>query len=105
MIAAIYARKSTDQNLSDAEKSVTRQVEHATAYATRKGWAVDPSHVDTDDAVSGAEFASGDSPKTLAIRDGFPLLRDGVGAALDGMRQRRRRIEPGSEPTGRGTWS
>jgi hypothetical protein len=25
MIAAIYARKSTDQNLPDAEKSVTRQ--------------------------------------------------------------------------------
>jgi hypothetical protein len=34
MIAAIYARKSTDQNRPDAEKSVTRQVEHATAYAT-----------------------------------------------------------------------
>jgi hypothetical protein len=32
MIAAIYARKSTDQNLPDAEKSVTRQVDHATRY-------------------------------------------------------------------------
>ena len=41
MIAAVYARKSTDQNLPDVEKSVTRQVEHATAYAQRKGWAVD----------------------------------------------------------------
>jgi hypothetical protein len=31
MIAAIYARKSTDQNgVSEAEKSVTRQIEHAT---------------------------------------------------------------------------
>ena len=40
MIAAVYARKSTDQNLPDVEKSVTRQVEHATAYAQRKGWAV-----------------------------------------------------------------
>ena len=40
MIAAVYARKSTDQNLPDMEKSVTRQVEHATAYAQRKGWAV-----------------------------------------------------------------
>ena len=29
MIAAIYARKSTDQHLPDAEKSVTRQIEHA----------------------------------------------------------------------------
>jgi DNA invertase Pin-like site-specific DNA recombinase len=71
MIAAIYARKSTDQNLPDAEKSVTRQVEHATAYATRKGWAVDPAHVDTDDAVSGAEFASGDSPKHWRFATGF----------------------------------
>ena len=29
MIAAIYARKSTDQNVSDEEKSVARQVERA----------------------------------------------------------------------------
>jgi DNA invertase Pin-like site-specific DNA recombinase len=56
MIAAIYARKSTDQNLPDAEKSVTRQVEHATAYAARKGWTVDPAHVHQDDGISGAEF-------------------------------------------------
>ncbi len=33
MIAAIYARKSTEQNgVNDEEKSVTRQVEHAKAY-------------------------------------------------------------------------
>jgi site-specific DNA recombinase len=56
MIAAIYARKSTDQNLPDAEKSVTRQVENATAYAARKGWTVDPAHVYQDDGISGAEF-------------------------------------------------
>ncbi len=32
MLTAIYARKSTDQNgVSDEEKSVTRQVEHAKA--------------------------------------------------------------------------
>lgn len=38
MIATIYARKSTDQNgVSDEEKSVTRQVEHARAYAVKKG--------------------------------------------------------------------
>ena len=43
MIAAIYARKSTDLHLPDAEKSVTRQVEHGTAYAARRGWAVDPA--------------------------------------------------------------
>jgi DNA invertase Pin-like site-specific DNA recombinase len=56
MIAAVYARKSTDQNIPDAEKSVTRQVEHATAYAARKGWTVDPAHVYQDDGISGAEF-------------------------------------------------
>ena len=56
MIAAIYARKSTDQNLPDDEKSVTRQIEHATAYAARKGWTVDAAHVYVDDGISGAEF-------------------------------------------------
>ena len=41
MIAAIYARKSTEQNgVGDEEKSVTRQIEHAKAYATKKGWTV-----------------------------------------------------------------
>ncbi len=39
MIAAIYARKSTEQTgVSDREKSVTRQVDHATAYAASKVW-------------------------------------------------------------------
>jgi len=56
MIAAIDARKSTDQYLPDAEKSVTRQVEHATAYAAKKGWTVDPAHCYQDDGISGAEF-------------------------------------------------
>jgi DNA invertase Pin-like site-specific DNA recombinase len=41
MIAAIHARKSTDQNIADEEKSVTRQVERARQYAERKGWTVD----------------------------------------------------------------
>ena len=40
MIAAIYARKSTEQNLPDEEKSIARQVAHARAYATRKGWSI-----------------------------------------------------------------
>jgi site-specific DNA recombinase len=57
MIAAIYARKSTDQSdRPDEEKSVTRQVAHATAFAERKGWTVDPTYVYTDDAISGAIF-------------------------------------------------
>jgi site-specific DNA recombinase len=56
MIAAIYARKSTDQNVADEEKSVTRQVERARAYAIRKGWTVADAHIYTDDGISGAEF-------------------------------------------------
>ena len=30
----------TNQNMAEAEKSVTRQVERARAYAARKGWTV-----------------------------------------------------------------
>lgn len=57
MICAIYARKSTEQNgVSDEEKSVTRQVEHATAYALKKGWMVSDEHIYSDDGISGAEF-------------------------------------------------
>lgn len=41
MIASIYARKSTEQNgVGDEEKSVTRQIEHAKAYAAKKGGTV-----------------------------------------------------------------
>ena len=57
MIAAIYARKSTDQNgVADAQKSVTRQVERAKEYAAEKGWTVVEAHIYQDDGVSGAEF-------------------------------------------------
>jgi hypothetical protein len=38
MIAAIYARKSTEQQgVADEQKSVTRQVDYACRYSTRKG--------------------------------------------------------------------
>ena len=58
MIAAIYARKSTDQSdTADAEKSVTRQIGQARAYAARKGWIVSDGAVYADDGISGAEFA------------------------------------------------
>jgi DNA invertase Pin-like site-specific DNA recombinase len=61
MIAAIYARKSNDQSdRDDEEKSVTRQVDHATAYAARKGWTVAEDHVYTDDAISGPSSARSD---------------------------------------------
>ncbi len=57
MIAAIYARKSTEQNgVGDDEKSVTRQIEHAKAYALKKGWTVLDELIFVDDGISGAEF-------------------------------------------------
>ena len=59
MIAAIYARKSTEQaGVADEQKSVARQVEHARAFAERKGWTVGDEHIYVDDGVSGAEFST-----------------------------------------------
>jgi site-specific DNA recombinase len=58
MIAAIYARKSTTQDVADEAKSVTRQVEGARAFIAAKGWTLDEAHVYTDDGVSGALFAN-----------------------------------------------
>jgi DNA invertase Pin-like site-specific DNA recombinase len=57
MIAAIYARKSTEQTgVSDDEKSVARQIEHARHYAGRKGFTVRDEYTFSDDGVSGALF-------------------------------------------------
>ncbi len=57
MLAAIYARKSTEQSgVNDEEKSVTRQIEHATAYALTKGCTVSEEHIFVDDGISGVEF-------------------------------------------------
>jgi DNA invertase Pin-like site-specific DNA recombinase len=86
MIAAIYARKSTDQSgVADEQKSVARQIEHARAYATAKGWRVDERFVFVDDGISGAEFTS---------RPGLVRLL----TALDSRRQR----SPGpTRPAGR----
>src|SRR5687767_7542731 len=59
MIAAIYARKSTEQiGVAEEQKSVTRQIDHARAYAAGKGWAVAEEHIYFDDGISGAEFAN-----------------------------------------------
>src|SRR5687768_3061203 len=57
MIAAIYARKSTDQAVADEQKSVARQIEHGRAFAAHHGWRIDDRYVFVDDGVSGAEFA------------------------------------------------
>jgi hypothetical protein len=46
MIAAISARKSTDQtSVADQARSVARQIEHATASAATRGWSVYPEYI------------------------------------------------------------
>ncbi len=56
MLAAIYARQSTEQNdVADEQKSVARQVENARAFAATKGWTVADEHVYVDDGIGGAE--------------------------------------------------
>jgi site-specific DNA recombinase len=60
MIAAVYARKSTEQNVSEDARSVTRQVELGRAFAAGRGWTVADEHVYIDDAVSGADFLKRD---------------------------------------------
>ena len=60
MIAAIYARKSTEQNgVNEEEKSVTRQVEHAKAYVLKKGWTVSDEQHLFGRRISGAERGNG----------------------------------------------
>jgi hypothetical protein len=57
VIAAIYARKSTEQSgVADEARSVGRHVEHAKACAQLKNWRVDDRYVFVDDGMSGAEF-------------------------------------------------
>jgi site-specific DNA recombinase len=59
MIAAIYARKSNEQNdVAEEQKSVTRQIEGARAFIASKGWTLAEQQVYSDDGVSGALFAN-----------------------------------------------
>jgi site-specific DNA recombinase len=51
MIAAIYARKTSD----DEAEGVARQVDAARAFASQMGWAVAADHVYLDDGISGAD--------------------------------------------------
>jgi len=67
MIAAIYARKSTEQLGAHEQKSVTRQVDHARQYAQRKGWTVAEDHVYVDHGISGAEFEFAKRPGLLRL--------------------------------------
>jgi DNA invertase Pin-like site-specific DNA recombinase len=55
MKAAVYARKSNEQNdVADINKSVTRQKELARQFAASRGWTVVAEF--EDDGISGAEF-------------------------------------------------
>jgi site-specific DNA recombinase len=58
MIAAIYARKSNEQEkgTSGASESVERQIDHAKAFATAKGFTLRANLIFHDDAVSGAVY-------------------------------------------------
>jgi DNA invertase Pin-like site-specific DNA recombinase len=86
LIAAIYARKSTEQTVADEQKSVTRQIAHARAYAERKGWTVVDAHVYVDDGISGAEFANRPGymrlMNALAPRPPFQILIMAEGSRL-----------------------
>lgn len=57
MIAAIYARKSTEQaGRAEQDKSVARQIAESRAFAQKQGWVVAEQHVYCDDGISGAEY-------------------------------------------------
>ena len=59
MIAAIYARKSNEQNdVAEEQRSVTRQIDGALAFISGRGWTLDERHIYSDDGVSGALFAN-----------------------------------------------
>src|SRR5262249_34469499 len=84
MIAAIYARKSTEQNgIADDQKSVARQVDDAREYAARKGWTVADEHIYVDDAVSGATFDRPELTRLLATLQPCPPFNALVIADLD----------------------
>jgi len=56
-VTAILARKSTEQiGVTDEQRSVTRQVDNARAYARAHGWVVGDEYIFVDDGISGAEF-------------------------------------------------
>src|SRR5713101_1701917 len=57
LVAALLARKSTEQvGVTDEQRSVTRQIDHARAYALAHDWVVRDENIFVDDGISGAEF-------------------------------------------------
>jgi site-specific DNA recombinase len=78
MIAAIYARKSNEQNdVTEEQKSVTRQIDGGRAFILSKGWTLAEGHIYSDDGVSGAIFAN---------RPEFQrLMRDAEAGAFDAI--------------------
>jgi site-specific DNA recombinase len=57
MIAAIYARKSTnDSDKAPDARSNDRQIAHARLFISKNGWRVADECIYSDDGISGAEF-------------------------------------------------
>ena len=57
-------RATTRAGVADEQKSVARQIEHATAFARRKGWTVADAYAFVDDGAR-AEFANRPSMRLL----------------------------------------
>jgi DNA invertase Pin-like site-specific DNA recombinase len=54
MIAAVYCRKSNDQDVGEEDKSVARQLAEARITAARHGLTIDEAHIYADDGFTGA---------------------------------------------------
>ena len=85
MNAAVYVRKSTEQTgISDDQRSVARQIEHANAYAQRKGWTVDDAT--WADAIARALAAPHIVQERVRIPyEPYPSLADGTVQIMDRM--------------------
>jgi len=56
VLAAVYARRSTEQAATGENRSVARQEQLARKFAVERHWTVRKEHVFVDDGISGAEF-------------------------------------------------
>jgi hypothetical protein len=64
-----HSDKVREPVASRRAKSVTRQLAHATAYASRKGWTVRDEHVYVDDWILRAELAGCAAPAPIIDRN------------------------------------